>query len=432
MSCLICAETLNGSSRKITKCEFCDFEACLTCCKTFILGEPVAKCMNAECNKEWSRRFLINSFGQTFVNKAYKQHREQLLYDKERALLPATQSVVERIQLCEDMRREIKEIDAERKRLSLRKDELIQTIHRVEDSRDAVERVIYTKACPSSDCRGYLNTQWKCTLCNVWSCPDCHEIKGETRDAEHVCNPDSVATAKLLAADTKPCPNCHTGIHKIDGCDQMWCTICQTAFSWRTGRRETVIHNPHYYEYLRSQSATGEIPRNDCVRDLNHNTYGRIRQLSTQGIIYYLVNKDIDIIGSIIQRTIHITHAELGARYREVDPVTANQYLRISFMRGKITEEKFKVLLQRNEKSNQKRQEIREILQLVVTASTDTIRRLESNLTEGVRLSQIIPECIASIAALSKYANEQFAEISKTYKCPVISLDDTLRFEIKN
>ena len=64
-------------------------------------------------------------------------------------------------------------------------------------------------------------------------------MKGAKRDCEHTCNPDLVETAKLLAKDTKSCPTCQTKIFKIDGCDQMWCTQCHTAFSWKTGAIQT-------------------------------------------------------------------------------------------------------------------------------------------------------------------------------------------------
>lgn len=435
MSCLICAEKLNGSSRKLTKCEFCEFEACLTCCKTYILGEPFAKCMAADCNKEWSRGFIANACGQTFVNKAYKQHREQILYDKERALLPATQQIVERIKMVEQLKQEVKEIDAERLRLMRKKDDLIQTIMRLEDSKQEVERVLFTKACPSSTCRGYLNTQWKCGLCQITACRECHEIKNE----DHECNPDSVATAKLLAADTKPCPQCHAGIHKIDGCDQMWCTLCHTAFSWRTGKRETVIHNPHYYEFMRKQSATGEIPRNEmqCNAELSQYTVARIRQQSAQffGADMYRTDKEIndqiDVLGQVVRSTLHIAHSELTGRYKEINYVEANQDLRVSFMRDQITEEKFKVLLQRNEKGNQKRQEIRAIFQMVQTTVTDTIHRFQANMTSKENIAELLPIALNEISAIADYANEQFAEIAKTYKMPLISLASDLKIKEK-
>ena len=391
--------------------------------------------MSPECDKEWSRRHIVNTCGQTFANKAYKKHREQILYDKERALLPATQQIVERIQMVEQLKMEVKEIDAERLRLSYKKDDLIQTILRLEDSKnEPVERVLFTTACPSSTCRGFLNTHLKCGLCQIKVCSECREIKGE----DHACNPDSVATAKLLAADTKPCPQCRTSIHKIDGCDQMWCTLCHTAFSWRTGKRETIIHNPHYYEYMRKQSPTGEIPRNEgqCA-ELSQNTFRRIRQKVVQYIGYdshitdKTTNDQLDCISNSIQAIIHITHNEMTGRYKEIDYVGANQDLRVSFMRGHITEETFKTLLQRSEKGNQKRQEIRAIFLMVQTSASDVIRRFESNINSRDELVEMLPITIQEISAIAEYANEQFAEITKTYKMPPISLASNLKINEK-
>lgn len=430
MSCLICAEKVNGSSRKITKCEFCDFEACLSCCKIFILGEPIAKCMGPDCNKEWTRKFITNTCGQTFVNKQLKGHREQLLYDRERALLPATQPVVERLQVLEELRAEVKAIDAERQRLVLRKRDVLQKISYISESQP-VERVLFTKACPSSDCRGYLNTQWKCGLCHVWACPDCHEVKGDTRDAEHVCNPDTLATTKLLASDTKNCPKCQASIHKIDGCDQMWCTLCHTAFSWKTGKTETVIHNPHYYEFLRKQSPTGEIPRNPCPQDLNNYTFSRIRNKASECIVHENIVEDLNKISRIIRNTLHITHSELTGRYKEIDYVAANQDLRVGFMQGKITEEKFKVLLQRSEKSSQKRQEIRDIFLMIQTTATDIIIRLEAGIAPGANMEELITTSIVEISSIADYANEQLGEVRKTYKTLDIFIDHNLKVDHK-
>ena len=76
----------------------------------------------------------------------------------------------------------------------------------------------------------------------------------EKEDIEaHECNPDDVASAQAVRRDAKPCPKCSMAISKIDGCDQMWCVGCKTAFSWRTGKIQTgVIHNPHFFEWQRN------------------------------------------------------------------------------------------------------------------------------------------------------------------------------------
>ena len=63
------------------------------------------------------------------------------------------------------------------------------------------------------------------------------------------CDKEAVETMKMLNKDTKPCPSCGTMIHKVSGCNQMWCPSCKNAFDWRSGRIERgVIHNPHYYQ----------------------------------------------------------------------------------------------------------------------------------------------------------------------------------------
>lgn len=48
-----------------------------------------------------------------------------------------------------------------------------------------------------------------------------------------------------------------TDFSVVRNCDQMYCTQCNTAWSWKTGVVETGrIHNPHYYEQLRNQGAS--------------------------------------------------------------------------------------------------------------------------------------------------------------------------------
>lgn len=221
-SCSICCENFNSSTRKPIKCLYCSFESCSTCSRTYILNEKVSTCMDNSCKKEWTRKFIVESFPKSWVNKEWKEMKMEKEVEIEKSLLPATQLLLQ---------------NSRKKEITLQ-----ETFHR---------------KCSVENCRGYLSSQWKCGLCSSYTCKDCHLEKKE----DHVCHKELVATISLLEKDTKPCPKCSTPIHKIDGCDQMWCTMCHTAFSWRRGTIETRIHNPHYYEWLRNGGGT--LPRND-------------------------------------------------------------------------------------------------------------------------------------------------------------------------
>lgn len=216
-NCIICDFSLNLSTRKLITCPYCEFGACKTCCETYTLNEANPKCMNTTCGKEWTRQFISSSFTNVFITGKLKKHREQLLFDNERALLPVTQPIVERVIKTEAINKKVREIHEAIYKLKLERNKLHTELYLI-NNRPTTERAEFVRACPDSECRGFLSTQWKCGICQKWACPDCHEIKGLERDIAHECNPDTLATARLLAADTKPCPKCRTGIFKINGC----------------------------------------------------------------------------------------------------------------------------------------------------------------------------------------------------------------------
>ena len=228
--CAICAETYNRSSRAQVCCEYCDFVACRKCCQTYILNEPVPKCMNQSCGREWSRHFLTRQFTQTFNKNELREHRKQVLFESERSMMPATQPLVElhneyrhikdRYNYLEResnrIRQEMNEIGSRRYHIRRRLDSGIPIPNSGE--REVLQRLEFVRSCPDADCRGYLSMQWKCGVCEKWTCPECHEIKGLSRDSPHECKPENVASAALVAKETRPCPNCHTNIFKIEGC----------------------------------------------------------------------------------------------------------------------------------------------------------------------------------------------------------------------
>ena len=355
MSCYICTEPYNRKQRTLIKCMYCDFEACRTCCTRYILDIGTPTCMNNACTKEWTRKFIVQHFTISFVTNDYKRLREKMLEDKEKSLMPQTQAAIEAEKeaqrvfesykpLIHAEREKIQELNAQIRVLEQQKSKIRETITDITLRRDhecgytRTQRLpkTFVRACPAEDCRGFLSSHWKCGLCDIHVCSQCHIILGPERNVEHVCKEDDLATAKLLDSDTKPCPKCATGIFKIEGCDQMWCTLCHTAFSWRTGRIETRIHNPHFYEWQRRQN-NGEAPRVDgdnmiCGQELNHNYIRDLLSISLDK------SRDDDEILELQMEVRSILHVQGHEMYRfQTDHVENNEYLRRNYLRNEIT-----------------------------------------------------------------------------------------------
>lgn len=434
MECEICVERYNKSNRLPVVCPYCQYSSCRKCCETWLLNETNTRCLNSSCGKEWSRQYVATTFTKTFMCNEYKKHRESVLFDQERALLPATQPIVENILRREKIDIEIKRIEAEElsviyKRISALRSEY-NRIGISSTNQNPTQRSTFIKACTDPDCRGFLSSQWKCGLCEKWACSECHEIKGLSRDCEHVCDPNNVATAALLANDTKSCPSCGTGIYKLEGCDQMFCTLCNTGFSWKTGRIETTVHNPHYFDWLRRTG--GDVQRNpneiQCGREIN-NTFVRVLQSSmrTKG----LPNDMITRLMRICESVIHFRYVEME-RY-PLNRVLNNQDLRIRYLRNRISEDDFKIQIQRLDKKHQKNREIHNIFALLNGTVTDILYRFEHAIRD-IALNHISEDeiqnayCILNeIDRIREYVNECLTEISNTYGSRKLYINEFVR-----
>jgi hypothetical protein len=432
MECEICVEKYNKSYRLKINCPYCQYCACRKCCETWLLNETNPRCINAQCGKEWSRQYVVNTFTKTFMCNDYKKHREAVLFDQERALLPATQPLVENILRREKIDAEIRRIESEDlAAIYARISTLRGERNRLErGSNNPSERSTFIKACPDPDCRGFLSSQWKCGLCEKWACSDCHEIKGLSRECDHICNPDNVATAALLASDTKSCPSCGIGINKLEGCDQMFCTMCHTGFSWRTGRIETTVHNPHYFEWL--QRTGGDVQRNPneirCGREIT-NTF-------TRSLSSCMRSKNTP--QDVTSRVMRICESIIHFRYVEmerfpVNRVLNNQDLRIGYLRNIITEDEFKVQIQRLDKKHQKNREIHNVFVILNSTVTDILYRFddaiqsESFYKNSEQGKQMTYNIINEIDRIREYVNECLLEIANTYGSKLLQINEVVR-----
>ena len=444
MDCQICCEKLNKSTRLAVKCNYCEFTNCRSCFQRYLLDSHIdAHCMN--CKKIFTRDFLADNCTNVFITKNLKTHRENILLDREKSLLPTTQPYVILEKTKRKIDSDISKLYQEQeniKRLLAQKSNEIAQLHVIRRNLrfeivGTSEVKKFIRKCPIADCRGFLSSRWKCGICETNICNKCNEVK----DIFHIdCDPDKVKTMELINKDTKPCPKCGTMIFKIDGCDQMFCVDCQTAFSWNRGTIETgIVHNPHYYEFQRRNN-NGTMPRNagdiPCGGTPDYRTINSIMQN-----LDYTDTK----ITNIHQTIVHIQHVEIRRYTPYEDQEIIKRDLRVKYLLNEIDEPTLKAILQQNEKSNQKLIDYRNICQMFCDVGSDIFRQIVNEYTVvtnmGVyrtynmvspehkdRLSKYLNEQLRILEGLITYFNENIKKVGKIYKCVYPGITDNCRW----
>lgn len=238
--CHVCAEQYSKLQRKRVSCPYCQYECCSMCVKRYILSTPeAANCMN--CNRAWTRKMITDLLSRSFVNKEYREARENILFELEKAMFPETMPFVEHAMLTRrnrvsvdvnihrmrelqssvhifdmtgaapDLRREQIPNILEIRRLELENQVLLGEIE-IPAKKDPPRE--FVQPCSRNDCDGFLSNMWKCRACDKYTCKDCHE----PNDEGHVCNPDTVKSVQQIKSDSKQCPKCSSLIFKTEGC----------------------------------------------------------------------------------------------------------------------------------------------------------------------------------------------------------------------
>jgi hypothetical protein len=208
----------------------------------------------------------------------------------------------------------------------------------LEKSDEEISKVSTSFFCPLSMCLGLVKNG-RCGDCKKTICAKCREERLEG----HECNKEQLETIKLLKRDTRPCPRCKALIHKIDGCDQMFCTKCKTAFSWRTLIiQRGLIHNPHYHEYM-AQINRGlvniQIGENDpCGEQLNKalremsksKAYREATKSNTGGSMNYFIPRVLNEMNAILPVLANDVHDDETIRQNK-------QTLRMAYLKQRKT-----------------------------------------------------------------------------------------------
>lgn len=368
MECPICISAFNNSTKRSVECLRCGYKSCQNCTKTYMMQSHYeAHCMN--CKNNWDRMFMATNFTNTFLTNEYKIHRSNVLFEREKSLFPETMILIE---LDKEMKKKedyIRSLEENVRILEYRIQEEWRQLYQMKNGNVAAarqkEKREFVRPCSGENCKGYINeVTGVCGICSKKTCLKCNVIVEED---EHECKEEDVLNWQEISKNSKPCPNCHTRIHKISGCNQMWCPQCHVAFNYMTGKIENgVIHNPHYYDYL-SQNPGHERQQNPC---------GGVRpnRLPEAWRVSSIKNPDSENKQNWLNfhRLLHhIQIVELPKYRNGQQDITLD--LRKKYMMNEMDEKQFKKRIQERDKRNKKNTEMSQILDMFFNVGRDLL-----------------------------------------------------------
>ena len=464
--CPICTLSYTALKRQSMTCNYCQFEYCKQCCKQYLLTKSQPQCM--KCNAVWNEEFLEQMFPVSWVDGELRQHLNTVIFEQEKSMLSVASQEIYRREI--QRRRELLQqrfnnatntLEECRRRVTLHQNALQTAQQRLphcayEHQRAIVERDISIREkavrdsemsvrtqeqilemiikeievfneqndekvsisaisirCPKSMCKGFLTPKYYCPVCSENFCPDCHVSFGkQTSDAKHKCDSELVKTIRLLSKETKPCPNCKIAIFKLEGCNMMFCTNCNTGFNWLTGEIEKGrIHNPHYFEWMRTRDqrrGEGQAPQvngdgaghGECRIGASE-----LRQILTTRQVEKTKYERAMLALNLL---IHIEEEMLGHRRL---PEYPNRHLdlRIRFVssKGSMKEEEWKKLLSMDERNYRLQFKARQLIETLRLVLLDIFRRIQAE--------ESYTTMIEDINAVVDYYNEHSRRLYKRY-----------------
>ena len=485
MSCTICLNTYTPSLRRKITCQYCPQENCLECIQRYLLS-TIEDCHCHACKQGWNSAFMNANFPMVFRTKTLRNHRRTILLSREKSLLPAMQFYVEAKRNYNEASKVLKDVEARYQTLmdkyaNLKSDTRIKQaayfqhaypspgaevdsftiatsrleyvtscsktnayvratlnpakrlvnstrrqvnrLHTIylngESNAEPAARREFIMRCQANDCRGFISSTYVCGICTKKTCSNCLEIEEDG----HVCKPESVESAKAIKKETRSCPKCAARIFKIDGCDQMWCTVdgCNTAFSWNTGHIVSGrVHNPHYYEWLR-RTGGGEAPREPgdipCGGLPNQRNFvNRIMDMTEQ-----LSNPEMNKLFEINRNM-----GEFEERLRDYPArmgALVNKDINVKYLMNEITENEWQRQLEFTEARFLRKKEIGQILQTFVTSGADIMAAIYERDVEWIRSTGI-----PNLELLREYTNEAFLRAGNLMRMAVPYISDRWRW----
>jgi hypothetical protein len=464
--CQICCEKLNKSTNKPIVCPItsCSYSACVSCVRTYLLANPLSTPHCMSCKKQFNNMFLVEKLSKLWTNEKYKPHVSSVMVDIEISKLSESMQEAETRKEIDQIKAQIAKVKEEKykamKNFSRDMEFLGNKLRILE--RQKPEKKAFIMPCSYNECKGLLSTQYKCGICQRFTCKDCQE----PNESEHKCNPDNVATAEAIKKETRPCPSCRTRIFKIEGCDQMWCTSCKTPFSWTSGTIVPAgqrIHNPHAIEFMKQNGINLRAPGDlACGGIITWQQYRALEQnmINMEKLFLSLTNNNIQKANAIFAQKMTAfkfdflnpdgynifknIFSNLYTVYNIINEVSVNKLRearevsqahhdfnedRVQYIIGKIDKHTFAARIKRHTQNKNVQLELSFVWEIISNFGIDLFNDLYNSSSNCPTIEHALAffnklfQKLNEFNALIKYVNLQLANVSVAHSCTVHIID---------
>lgn len=355
---------------------YCGFKTCEQCLQTWITSHTDKEPSCPNCSRVFSQDYIYTTFDRSFLTGGYAIWRQEFLMSREKMFFVNDYEMVRNEQIRRRMRAELLRLYKKKKsylrkradtsdivcEINTLKEKIPRKTHEITQT---TERTTYLFPCPHPKCRGCIQkSNASCSLCENKVCRSCFVLL-INKDELHECKEDDVNNARHILQDTRACPRCAVRIHKISGCDQMWCVMCHCTFSYETGRESTsIVHNPHYFDWFFSRDReNGENERNECEDYVGYVQRFLLKDDFRKRREYYQLT-------SFFRLILHIDHVvipEFQTNHR------TNESLRFRYLLNEITENDLKRLLYKRETRGLKRLAVLQLYTCFITIAKNIL-----------------------------------------------------------
>lgn len=230
------------------------------------------------------------------------------------------------------------------------------------------------RTCPKCD---EIAVTSECNACGTKICDVCFHEK----TLDHLCDENIVETIKHIKTVCETCPKCHVLIEKESGgCDQMFCTKCNTTFSWTTKRIVTkgeIHHNPHFYDWQRQNRLNSRHPLdNPCEGPFLVKCHD---ELNNEIMKHELQIEDVKKGNYLIFVQGMLTHSiETILKIQEMDDQIKHKF-RTRFINKRFNLKQWKMRFKQHIKTLRRNDEIKTLLLVCLDSLYDIVVNSDAN-----------------------------------------------------